>query len=244
MGWIEDGVGEFAANAAMRRSLARWIFRETAREGVITRILAVLQEHFFRYRERHPVRGFLAEQFVIDWDELRASLIEVLQSDESAEDLAEVLVGMAGAVIERLREPRAAEAIAALRARSINAVLDWFERDGVPMLAERARGLAGEPRTWELIERVLEDFAARVPEALFETGGARLRPEVREHLAHFQRRLVEVFPVAEIVEKQVLAMNPRAIEAMVDDIGARELAWIQILGLVLGALSGSVLLLL
>jgi uncharacterized membrane protein YheB (UPF0754 family) len=65
---------------------------------------------------------------------------------------------------------------------------------------------------------------------------------VRERLRELQLRVVESFPVADIVERQVLAMDPATVETMVDEIGKRELAWIQILGMILGGLAGVLLL--
>ena len=238
MGWIESGVRQFAASRDMRRALARWIFHETSREGVVVRLMEVLREQFMRYRERHPVRGFLAEQFVIDWDKLRDSFVETLRSEEATEDMADMLVEMAGGIIERLQDERSTEAFARIRTRLVDRALDWFEEDGITVLADKIAEMSGNPETWDMVEAALDELAMRIPEALFEPSSGQLRPGVREHLGELQMRLVSVFPIAEIVERQVLGMEPAAIEDLVDEIGRRELAWIQILGLILGAFAG------
>lgn len=241
MAWIESGVRQFAASRDMRRALARWIFQETSREGAVGRIMDVLREQFMRYRERHPVRGFLAEQFVIDWDKLRESLIQTLQSEEATEDMADMLVEMAGGIIERLQDERTADAFARVRSRLVDRALDWFEREGITILADKISEMSGNPETWDMVEAALDELATRIPEAIFEPDSGNLRPGVREHLAELQTRLVTVFPVAEIVERQVLAMEAASIEDLVDEIGRRELAWIQILGLLLGGVAGVLL---
>lgn len=237
---LEAAVFHFARNRDMRRALARWIFRETTRDGVVRRVMDALREQFFRYRERHPLRGFIAEQFVIDWDEVRRSLVATLRSEEMTEDAAEMLLEMAGSIAGRLREPGMAEGVAEGRRRVVERLLDWFEQEGVPALAKRAEGLADDPAVWEFIERSIEDLAARIPALVFQEDGA-MRPEIRARLEDLQRRLVDVFPVADVVERQVLAMDPARLEALVDEVGRRELAWIQILGLVLGAMAGGAL---
>ncbi|MCB2154344.1 DUF445 family protein [bacterium] len=238
MAWIESGVRQFAASREMRRGLARWIFHESSREGVVVRIIEVLQEQFLRYRERHPVRGFLAEQFVIDWDKMRESIVETLRSEEATEDLADMLVEMAGGIIERLQDERTADAFARVRTRLVDRVLDWFEEEGITVLADKIAEMSSNPETWDMVEAALDELATRIPEAIFEPDNGALRPAVREHLAELQVRLVTVFPVAEIVERQVLAMEAAAIEDLVDEIGRRELAWIQVLGLLLGGFAG------
>jgi uncharacterized membrane protein YheB (UPF0754 family) len=228
----------FARSREARRGLARWIFMETTREGVITRIMGLLQEQFARYRERHPVRGFLAEQFVIDWDQLRKGLVQTLRSPEATEDMAETLVEMARGVLERLEEPGTAEGIAALRTAVVERLLDWFENEGLTRLAAQVREMADHPRTWEMIHAALDNVLSRLPGVLFEAKGGQLRPAIAARIADLQERLIQSFPVADIVERQVLAMDPATIERLVDDVGRRELAWIQILGFVLGALAG------
>ncbi|MEQ8818748.1 MAG: DUF445 family protein [Sumerlaeia bacterium] len=242
----ERAVMAFARNRPMRRSLARWIGEQTAREGVIQRIVGTLQEQFMRYREKYPVRGFIAEQFVIDWDQVRTSIVNILKSREASEELAEIMVDVAGSLVETLRQPKAARATATFRRQFIDNALDWFETEGVEWIAAQAADLADKDETWRLVDRVVEDFATRIPQSLFESvgDGSRLRPEVQEHLRVLQRRLVKATPIAGIVEKQVLAMEPRKIEALVDEIGRRELATIQVLGLVVGALAGAALIVL
>lgn len=241
LAWIEAGVAHFARSIEMRRALARWIFRETSREGVVTHIMQILQDQFHEYRRRHPIRGFLAEQFVIDWDAARESLIAMLRSDAATDDLAQMLTGAAQSIIERLRQPTTAEAAARVRGELVDRLLGWFEREGVAIVADRVARAADNPETWTVVEGALDELVSRVPEALFEPRTGRLRAEIREHLHELQARLVALFPIAEIVEKQVLAMDPAAIESLVDEIGRRELAWIQILGYILGALAGLML---
>jgi uncharacterized membrane protein YheB (UPF0754 family) len=235
---LRAGLMRFARSREARRGLARWIFMETTREGVITRIMGLLQEQFARYRERHPVRGFLAEQFVIDWDQLRKGLVQTLRSPEATEDMAETLVEMARGVLERLEEPGTAEGIAALRTAVVERLLDWFENEGLNRLAQQVREMSDHPRTWEMIHAALDNVLSRLPGVLFEPKGGRLRPAIAARIADLQERLIQSFPVADIVERQVLAMDPATIERLVDDVGQRELAWIQILGFVLGALAG------
>ena len=106
--------------------------------------------------------------------------------------------------------------------------------------ADRVAILAEEPATWELLGGAMDELGTRLPEALFEPDGD-LRPHVRGQLETLQERLLAAFPIADIVEGQVLAMDPEAIERLVDDVGRRELGWIQVLGLILGALAGIVL---
>jgi uncharacterized membrane protein YheB (UPF0754 family) len=240
---LKAGLMRFAKSYEARRALAKWIFQETTREGVITRIMGLLQEQFARYRERHPVRGFLAEQFVIDWDQLRKGIVNTLRSPEATEDLAETLVEMVRGILERLEDPGTAEGIAALRISVVERLLDWFENDGLPALADQVREMSDHPRTWEMIHAGLDHVLARLPGVLFEPKGGRLRPAIAARIADLQERLIQSFPVAEIVEKQVLAMDPAMIEGLVDDVGRRELAWIQILGLVLGMIAGCVMML-
>jgi uncharacterized membrane-anchored protein YjiN (DUF445 family) len=142
-----------------------------------------------------------------------------------------------------LEDPGTAEGIAALRISVVERLLDWFENDGLPALADQVREMSDHPRTWEMIHAGLDHVLARLPGVLFEPKGGRLRPAIAARIADLQERLIQSFPVAEIVEKQVLAMDPAMIEGLVDDVGRRELAWIQILGLVLGMIAGCVMML-
>ncbi len=242
LGWLRQGVYAFAANQKMRRILARWIADQTSSEGALKRIMAVVEEQFHQYRERHPVKGFFAEQFMIDWNDVRDSLQEVLRSEDATNEFAEILLEAAGSIMERLYDPQTADMVANLRRQVVDHVLDWFEADGIVLLADRLREAADAPQTWRLVEHAIDDLAHRVPDALFEPESGQLRPPVRERLENLQRRLVEAFPIAEIVERQVLAMDPAAIERMVDEIGRHELAWIQILGFILGIVAGAGLL--
>lgn len=239
-GWLKHAVHGFAASEDARRTVAKWIFEESTREGVLSRIIAVLQEQFMRYRERHPVRGFLAEQFVIDWDELRGALADTLRTEEATEEMTDALVDVSRSLAEKLSQEGAIEPLLVVRRRLVNRVLDWFETDGVSALATRFSGLGDHPRTWEYVHAALDDLIERVPEALFAPDGS-VRPEIRGHLAELQARLVNLFPVADIVERQVLAMDPAKLEALVDDVAQKELAWIQILGFILGAMAGVLL---
>lgn len=239
LGWMEGAAHQLARNREARRTLARWIIRETSREGSVTRIIEILKDQMHEYRRRHPVRGFLAEQFVVDWDSLRETFVDTLRSESATEDLAEVLVESAHSIAERLAQPGAAESITAVRHRLLEMALDWFEHEGVTMLADRVAELAEEPETWDVLAGALDELAQRFPEAVFERDSGELRPHVRAQVAQLQTRLVETFPVSRIVEGQVLAMDPAAVESLVDEIGRRELAWIQILGLLIGALAGA-----
>ncbi len=241
--WMRAAVHRFAANREMRRALAKWIIRQTSGEGVMTQIMEAIREQFFRYRERHPVRGFLAEQFVIDWDDLRRGIADTLKSEEATEDLANILVDAAGSVMERLHEADAAEFVADARRAILDRVLDWVEEEGVNVLAERVGRMADSPGAWQAVEQALDEMIERVPDALFDPEDGQLRPAVRARVNALQMRIVESFPVADIVERQVLDMDPAAVEAMVDEVGRRELAAIQVLGMVIGALAGGLLLL-
>lgn len=238
IGWLQAVLGAFGRDAAIRRTLARWVFHETAREGSVARLVEMLREQFARYRERNPIRGFLAEQFIIDWDDLRRGLANTLRSPEATDQLADAFLDMADSLGERLRDPEVAASLAAMRRAVVDRVLDWFEREGVALLATRVERFADEPAAWDGIRRALDGLLASVPTLLFDEGTGRLREPVAERLNDLQARLVEMFPVAEVVERQVLAMDPAAVEQMVDDIGRRELAWIQLLGFVLGAAAG------
>ena len=108
----------------------------------------------------------------------------------------------------------------------------------MPLLAARVERFADEPEAWDGIRRALDGLLASVPEMLFDASTGRLRDPIAERLNDLQARLVELFPVAEVVERQVMAMDPAAVEQMVDEVGRRELAWIQVLGFVLGAVAG------
>jgi len=242
LGWMRGAVHRFSQNDDMRRSLARWIFRQTASDGVMAQVMAILRERFFRYRERNPIRGFLAEQFVIDWEDLRAGLVEALKSEESTEDLARILLDAAAALTERLGEEDTAHVVASVRRTLADRVLDWIEDEAVPMLAAKMGDLADSPDAWRAAEAAIDEVLTRVPDALFDPATGHLRPAVRERLRALQAKMVAAMPVAQIVERQVLAMDPVAIEAMVDEIGRRELAAIQILGMVLGIAAGVMLL--
>lgn len=242
VGWLRGAVHRFAHSDDMRRAFARWIFRQTAREGVIAQVMDILRERFYRYRERNPVRGFLAEQFVIDWDDLRAGLLDALQSEEATEDLARILVEAAASLMERLEAEDTAHVVAAIRRSIAERVLDWIESEGIPALAARVGSIADSPEAWKAAEAAVDDVLARVPDALFDPATGHLRAAVRERLRALQARMVSAMPVADIVERQVLAMDPAAVEAMVDEIGRRELAAIQVLGMVLGMVAGVLLL--
>lgn len=239
--WLDSGLGYFAQSRRMRRTLAAWLFRETSRDGFVSRVMEILQEQFFRFRQKHPVRGFFAEQFFIDWDELRATIVETLRSEQATEDLADALVETAESLAERLDDPGAAEAITRVRAFVVDRLLDWFERRGIELLANYLSEAAGKPATWEAIENALADLAGRVPQAMFDAETGELRPQLATHLGDLQEDLIQLVPVSEIVEGQVMAMNPASIESLVDQVGRRELAWIQILGLLIGAVLGLVL---
>lgn len=238
IGWLQTVLGAFGRDAAIRRTMARWVFHETAREGSVARLVEMIREQFSRYRERNPIRGFLAEQFIIDWDDLRRGLANTLRSPEATEQLSEAFLDMADSLGDRLRDPEVAASLAAMRRAVVDRVLDWFEQEGVPMLATRVERFADEPDAWDGIRRALDGILAGVPELLFDEETGRLRAPIAERLNDLQARLVEMFPVAEVVERQVLAMDPATVEQMVDDIGRRELAWIQLLGFVLGAAAG------
>lgn len=242
IGWMRGAVHRFAQNAEMRRNFARWVFRQTAREGVMAQIVDILRERFYRFREKHPIRGFLAEQFVIDWDELRKGLLDALQSEEATEDLAQLLVEAAGSMLERLEGAESATVVAEARRAAVERVLDWVEAEAIPHLARRAGAIADTPEGWRIVEGAIDDLIGRVPDALFDPATGGVRPEIRERLRALQTRLVGALPLAEIVERQVLAMDPAAVESMVDEIGRRELAAIQVLGMVLGAAAGALLL--
>lgn len=244
IGWFQTGLGAFARDAVLRRAVARWLFRETAREGAVSRIMILLEEQFLRYREKHPFRGFLAEQFVIDWDDVRRGILETLRSEAAVENLADTLVDSAEGIAERLREPGFHEGVGRARRFLIERVLDWCEERGLALLSERIGELGRQAGTWEAVEGALDEVVRRLPDALFEPETGALKVEIRRRMVQMQRDLVELIPVAGIVENQVRAMDPAAIEAMVDEVGRRELAWIQILGFVLGSLMGAGLLVL
>jgi uncharacterized membrane protein YheB (UPF0754 family) len=234
LGWIDGALRAFVRHHAMRRAVAEWVFRESARDGTVARIMALLEEHFRRYRERHPVRGFFAEQFVLDWDALRDSLVETLRSESAAENLADVLIETAEGLAERLRAPEASEAVGRVRLAAIERGLDWCEEKGLALLAEGLAEIGRKPETWEAVEGALHEVLRRLPEALFDGESGGLKQAFRHNLSDLQRDLLGLLPVAAIVEREVLAMNPAAIERMVDQVGRRELAWIQILGFVAG----------
>ncbi|MBX3728811.1 MAG: DUF445 family protein [Candidatus Sumerlaeia bacterium] len=238
LGWIDGALRAFVHHHAVRRAVAEWVFRESARDGTVTRIMALLEEHFRRYRERHPVRGFFAEQFVLDWDALRDSLVETLRSESAAENLADVLIETAEGLAERLRAPEASEAVGRVRLAAIERGLDWCEERGLALLAEGLAEIGRKPETWEAVEGALHEVLRRLPEALFDGESGSLKQAFRQNLSDLQRDLLGLLPVAAIVEREVLAMDPATIERLVDEVGRRELAWIQILGFVAGLAMG------
>jgi uncharacterized membrane protein YheB (UPF0754 family) len=239
---IDGALTRFHESDELRTAFASWVVREASSDGIVDRLMDVLREQFFRYRERNPLRGFLAEQFVIDWDGLRTGLVETFQSEETARELSVVLTDLARALAVRVRSEESAPMIAGLRDQFVDRALDWIEGEGLDFLAARAGEFTDSPEGREAVGAALNDLARRLPTALFERGTTRtLRPEFSVHFDALRQRLVEAFPVSEIVERQVLGMDPARVERLVDEAANRELAWIQILGMVVG-LAGGILL--
>ena len=66
---------------------------------------------------------------------------------------------------------------------------------------------------------------------------------LRDQVFKLLQRALDEIPIQQIVEDKILEKDERELEEMIDEAGGRELAMIQILGAVLGAIAGTLLLL-
>lgn len=236
------GVQRFAESRPLRKTIAKFLTQETARDGSMERIMELLKMQFDRYREKNPVRGFLAEQFMLDWNQLRNSIYQTLKSDEATEELAALLISGSATLLEKIEQNDSLNSLNRIRHSLIENLMGWLENEGFPLLQQRVETLSDSPALWAFFDRLIDDLLNHLPGLLVNEETNQLRPEVAEAIRNVQNDIIRAFPIAEIVEKQVNAMDPKELQDLVETISRNELAVIQVLGFVLGVLAGGVIL--
>ncbi|MGF1574149.1 MAG: DUF445 family protein [Sumerlaeia bacterium] len=239
---LSVGVKRFAESRPLRKSIAKFLIQETARDGSMERIMELLKTQFDRYREKNPVRGFLAEQFMLDWSQLRNSIYQTLRSDEATDELAALLISGSATLLEKIEQNDSLNSLHKIRGSLIENMMGWLENDGFPLLQQRVETLSDSPALWAFFDRLIDDLLNHLPGLLINEETNQLRPEVAEAIRTVQNDVIRAFPIAEIVEKQVNSMDPRELQELVETISRNELATIQVLGFVLGVLAGGVIL--
>jgi len=239
--WVRDTIIRFAESRAFRKALALWMMNETSKDGPMQRIMGLLQEQFYRYREKNPVRGFLAEQFVLDWEQIRESIVRTLRSDEATEELAQILIQASGSIIERLEKEETDTTIHKLRQAMIDRMLDWIEEDGINQVSDRLKRLTNSPDFWNAFNDSIEDLFDQLPSALLDVETGNLSPVISDKMHLLQLRVIEHFPVSQIVEKQIIDMNTAELEGMAFQVAEQEFSAIQILGFIVGGICGMAL---
>jgi uncharacterized membrane protein YheB (UPF0754 family) len=240
---LVTSVERFVESRPLRKTLARIMTRQTAEEDGLERIMGLLQGGFDRYREEHPVKGFLAEQFMLDWDQLRRQIRRTLQSDEATEELAGLFLQAASRLLRRLEEAESRESLQKIRSSIVESVLGWLEFQGIPQVEEALANWAAPGLSWEGFKDLEEKIVQELPH-LWEKQLGEWETLILREIQNAQEEWVNALPVAQLVENQILRMNPRELQDVIEDVSRTELALIQVLGFVLGAVAGVGMLLL
>ncbi|MBI4567909.1 MAG: DUF445 family protein, partial [Planctomycetes bacterium] len=145
-------------------------------------------------------------------------------------DLTPVVARKAHEVIDEYIDSRGALARGALRLGKT--LLDIDEE----AIAQRLRTHLDDRANFEGLFADLSRALDRLPDHL----------AADPRVADFERWMLDLIdallhrlPVAEVVREQVMKQDEAEFERMVDAAGGRELAWIQILGGILGAIAGA-----
>lgn len=234
---LVTGVERFVESRPLRKTLARILTRQTAEEDGLERIMGLLQGGFDRYREEHPVKGFLAEQFMLDWDQLRRQIRRTLQSDEATEELAGLFLQAASRLLRRLEETESRESLQKVRASIVESVLGWLEYEGIPQVEEALANWSSPGVSWEGFRDLEEKIVQELPH-LWEKELGEWETLILREFQSAQEEWVNTLPIAQLVEEQILRMNPRELQDVIEDVSRTELAIIQVLGFVLGAIAG------
>lgn len=237
---VVEGADPRRVRAALLDWLGAWLRDPRARVGLTAfageflrarsgLLLELVKRVLRRYTKNEGVRSAAVSlglrSSVIDWDDIEQAIADVMVRRAGQEWLADMVRELADAAPEIL-------------ARTVDAV--WLERmvHGVVTLAREQ--LAQDSKTaTRLAERLLE-----------EAQGAEVRGELRRALVPVLRdwvrgggltTVLERFDVQAAVAQATRELDVAELEDMANDVGAYHLAAIQVLGYVLGAAAGLLL---
>jgi uncharacterized membrane protein YheB (UPF0754 family) len=224
--------------------LRPWSEDEGNRPRFVDTLLGLIRENIDpfvsqlrRAVERYSNRGLVKKIAVelgeclgaIDWAAIRADLIQQLESFEGRQALYRFAGELPGTFLQQLRSENYADVLSALGQnirKFVTEATESFLQRNLPELGSR---LIETPEFW----RWLAEEA--IPTA---------RPHIVQWLeAEGSHLFAARFDVAGRVQEAILELRVEDVHRMVDDVSGSELGAIQVLGFVLGAATGLVMIL-
>jgi len=238
-GMLSTGLERENIDAFFDKVLDPWL-----RHGENKKIIAAEMANFLKCRiprimkwlkemaEKYKGRGWWKRRFVgfaewtkaLDWDEIEQVIHDRIDDRDGRKELLDAASDLVAGLREQITTSEASSSLRQLQDRSLDLAAEIVEkhlRSEIPGLGHR---IADDPKFWQwLSQRALPE----------------LRPYILGWLRGDAADVIRAsFDVAGRVKDEVANMDVRKVHDMINEVSARHLGAIQVLGFVLGLIAG------
>ncbi len=257
--WAASRAREFAAqqeildqlHRAVVEGLTRYLDKPDNRQHIYVTVHQLLKnnlpafaELLYQFLEKYQknlsgIRKYLTRlaslAMEVNPERIREVLEEMLENPDTRQQLIDFIDQGINRFYEYLEAPDVRERIS----EYLHRFLVWFEEQGVPAVMPHMltflNNYLKRPESWESINTLLDGLTTFLRER------ARLffqRPEQKAAIKMFIRRLIVELNIRQIIQRNLEGLPMDKFEGVIMQATGEHLAWLEILGGILGAIAG------
>ncbi len=259
LSWIASRAREFASQQEIRdqlhkaivEGLTRYLDKGENRQQIYLTVhiflknnLPTFAELLYQFLEKYQqnlsgIRKHLtriaALAMEVNPERIREVMEEMLENPDTRKQLIDFIDQGINHFYNYLEERTVRDRIS----EYLNRFLIWFEEQGVPVVVPHMitflNNYLKRPQSWETINTMLDHLTR------FLRDRARIffqQPEQKENIKKFIRRLIVKLNIRQIIQRNLESLPMAKFESVIMQATGEHLAWLEILGGILGAIAG------